>query len=139
MFNIIKSVISNKNFELKDILKKIDTQWISGKVTDEERDELISLAQNRANASDSIDLLEKISELEKRVTELEKMIAEKDTSDESEEETETLKYAEYQSGKWYYNGDIMIFENVPYKCTAPEGQVCVWSPTEFPPYWEILA
>ena len=139
MFNIIKSVITNKNFELKDMLKKIDTQWISGKVTDEERDELISLAQNRANASDSIDLLEKISELEKRVTELEKLIAEKDSSDESEDETETPAYAEYQSGKWYYNGDVVMFENFAYKCTAPEGQVCVWSPTDFPPYWEILA
>ena len=37
MFEIIKSVIKNKNFELKDILYKINKMWIESAITEEEK------------------------------------------------------------------------------------------------------
>lgn len=41
-------------------------------------------------------------------------------------------------GKWYYNGDKITFEGVKYKCIAPDGVVCMWSPKEYPVYWELV-
>lgn len=35
MFEIIKSIIKNKNFELKDMLYKINKMWIESAITEE--------------------------------------------------------------------------------------------------------
>ena len=50
MFNIVKSVIAKGTFDLRDILKKIDTIWLHGNLTEEQRAELIALAQGKAQA-----------------------------------------------------------------------------------------
>ena len=42
----------------------------------------------------------------------------------------------YTAGTWYYRGDKVSFEGSGYTCIAPEGVVCVWSPVEYPQYWE---
>lgn len=44
MKSIIENVINSGNFELNDILKKIDVIWIQGDLTDDERSQLIALA-----------------------------------------------------------------------------------------------
>ena len=36
------------------------------------------------------------------------------------------------------NGDKITFEGGKYKCIAPDGVVCVWSPKEYPVYWELV-
>ena len=47
----------------------------------------------------------------------------------------TVKAAEYAPGTWYHRGDKVCFGETVYTCIAPEGIVCVWSPTEYPAYW----
>ena len=42
----------------------------------------------------------------------------------------------YTPGTWYYRGDKVSFQGAVYTCTAPDGVVCVWSPAEYPVYWE---
>lgn len=133
MFNVFKNVIENRNFELKGIIKKIDTLWAQSSITDDERAELISLAQSKANIQQSIDVMQKLEELDKRMKVVEEMLA---NNDESTDYTE-VTYADYEVGKWYYNGNIVRYEDVLYKCVAPDGVVCVWSPTEYPAYWEV--
>lgn len=55
----------------------------------------------------------------------------------AEEPTEPSDvYPEYVVVKWYYNGDKITFDNEKYICTAPDGQVCVWSPVDYPAYWQ---
>ena len=49
MYEIFKNVINSKEYSLEDILKKIDTKWVQSEITDEQRDELITLAQANAN------------------------------------------------------------------------------------------
>ena len=142
MYTITKSVIESGNYELSDMLKKLDTLWVQGSITDAEREELMELAREKANVQQSIDVLAKLEELDKRVKALEDAKANTDTSD-SEEETETEEpteptYPEYVAGKWYYAGDVVTFEGSTYTCIAPDGQVCTWSPTEYPAYWEEL-
>lgn len=133
MFNVFKNVIENRNFELKGIIKKIDTLWAQSSITDDERAELISLAQSKANVQQSIDVMQKLEELDKRIKAVEEMLA---NNDNNSDDTEVV-YADYEVGKWYYNGNIVKFEDVLYKCVAPDGVVCVWSPTEYPAYWEV--
>lgn len=133
MFNVFKNVIENRNFELKGIIKKIDTLWAQSSITDDERAELISLAQSKANVQQSIDVMQKLEELDKRMKVVEEMLA---NNDNNSDDTEVV-YADYEVGKWYYNGNIVKYEDVLYKCVAPDGVVCVWSPTEYPAYWEV--
>lgn len=134
MYSIIKSVIENGNFELASILKKIDTMWVQGNLTDDERAELVALAQGKANAQYSIDVLKKLEELDKRMNVVEKKLA---TDEPTEDTTTETTYADYERDKWYYNGDIVRFDDVLYICTAPDGVVCVWSPSEYPAYWKV--
>ena len=48
MYAIIKSVINSGNFELTDMLGKIDTMWVQGSIADEQRTELTALARDKA-------------------------------------------------------------------------------------------
>lgn len=127
MYNIIKTVLNSGGYDLTAILKKIDALWAQGKLTDAEYEELNSIARGGAKPENSIDIFRKLEELEKRVIALE--------SGESKKETE--EYPEYEIGKWYYKGDKVIFEGKNYICIAPEGTVCVWSPKDYPAYWEV--
>ena len=130
MYVIIKTVIESKRFELVDILKKIDIRWLEGDLTDEQREELITLAREKASPEDSIDILEKLKEMDERVRVLEK-------KQESQPEG-TEGYEEYVPGKWYYKDDKIIFKDKKHICTAPAGVVCTWNPEEYSTYWKLV-
>ncbi|MBQ8765420.1 MAG: hypothetical protein IJZ16_01320 [Clostridia bacterium] len=132
MKTIFESVINRGSYDLKGILNKIDTCYIEGKISEEERNYLTDLARNNAQTENSVDVFAKLEELDKRV----KALEERDTTAEEEGEEVTNTAPEYVVGKWYYNGDKVTFEGKEYKCIAPEGVVCTWSPSEYPTYWE---
>lgn len=137
MCEVVKSVIASRNYELSDMLTKIDTLWVQGSISEEERAELIDLARQNAQVQQSIDILAKLEELDQRVKALEE-----GKSDDSKGETEEgieATYDEYVAGKWYYAGDIVMFEGKTYKCIAPAGAVCTWSPAEYPAYWGLYS
>lgn len=48
MYSIIKAVINGGNFELNDMLNKIDTMWVRSSITEDQRAELMELAQSKA-------------------------------------------------------------------------------------------
>lgn len=129
MYQIIKNVIERGGYDLSAILTKIDTLWVNDSLTNEQRTELIGLARSNGDAEYSADIIAKLNDLETRVRALENAAA----TDPAEP---TDEYPEYVAGKWYYNGDKCSFENENYICTAPAGAVCVWSPTEYPAYWQ---
>mgnify|MGYP003296765367 CR=1 FL=1 len=134
MYNIIKTVIETGKFELTDIIRKIDTVWFEGKITDEEKAELVEMAQGKANPQHSLDLIKKVADLEKRVKTLESKNV---TSDTEDEEVTEETYEPFVEGKWYYNGDKCSEDGKNYTCTAPDGTPCVWSPSAYPPYWKL--
>ena len=75
MYEIFKNVINSKEYSLEDILKKIDTKWVQSEITDEQRDELITLAQANADPSHSNAPLQKqIEELSKKHIALEETV-----------------------------------------------------------------
>ena len=123
MKNIFQSVIKTGSYDLPDMLYKIDSYHIQGRLSDQERDELYALARGGADPTRNLDLLAKVLELEDRVTMLELPKAEAPSMD-------------YAVGKWYRNGDRVTFESANYTCIAPDGVVCIWSPSEYPAYWQ---
>jgi 5'-deoxynucleotidase YfbR-like HD superfamily hydrolase len=126
IYGIIKTVIESKNYELSDILEKIERRCFEHQLTDEQRDELVALARENADFSKSVDLFKKVEELEQRVKALE----------ETKADEPTELYEPFVEGKWYYNGDKCSQDGKNYTCTAPEGVVCVWSPKDYPAYWK---
>ena len=53
MYQIIHDVITSKRYELRDMLSKIDTIWVQGDLTDEQREELVELARTNADPAAS--------------------------------------------------------------------------------------
>lgn len=135
MYNLIKGVLGRKGYELADITKKINAFWVQGILSDEQKEELLSMAQGNAKAEASVDVIAKLTELEGRVKVVEQALASGGSDSETDEPTEET-YAEFVVGKWYYAGDKVSFEGKNYTCIAPSGAVCVWSPTDYPVYWE---
>lgn len=130
MKNVFKTVIDRGGYDLSGLLKNIDKYHVEGKLSDADRDELYALARGGAKPEDSVDLLSMLLSLEQRVAALEQ-----GGSSGTAEQTAT----EYTAGKWYYAGSTCLFEGKTYICTAPHGVVCVWSPAEYPAYWEVTA
>lgn len=132
LYGVAKNVIVAKRYDLKEMLSKLDRLWMQNDITEEQHTELVSLAQNNAQAENGIDVLNKLYELDRRITALEKAKASTD-----EEVIEEITYPEYVTSAWYYTGDKVSFDGSNYVCIAPEGAVCVWSPAEYPAYWEL--
>lgn len=75
MYEIFKNVINSKEYSLENILKKIDTKWVQSELTDEQRDELIALAQANADPENSNAPLQKqIEEISKKQIALEETV-----------------------------------------------------------------
>ena len=127
MYNIVKNVLINGGYDLTEMLKKIDALWLQGKLTDTEYEELNTIARGGAKTEYSIDVIAKLEEFDKRLSAIENGNVNTETTEE---------YPEFVVGKWYYNGDKVSFEGKNYVCIAPEGTVCVWSPKDYPAYWE---
>ena len=125
MFEVIKNVIKEGRYNLTELLVKIDTLWVQGSLTDEQKAALVQEAQTNADFGNSLDIIAKIEELDARVRAL-----------EGEEPGGEME--EYVPGKWYYNGDKVSFNGKIYVCIAPEGQVCTWSPSDYPTYWDEI-
>ena len=95
MYEIIKNVIEAGNYELVDMLKKINTVWIESNITDEQKQELDELARTNAKAENSYaPLQEQVNDLYSKYDELKQEIAELKGED-TEEPTEPEPVDEY--------------------------------------------
>ena len=130
MYEIIKGVIQSGRYELTDILTKIDTLWVQSSLTDDERTELTDLARSGADPTQGVDVLAKLFDLDKRL----KVLENAGTTDPEPGE----EYPEYIPGKWYHKDDKCTYKGSKYICTAPAEVVCVWSPEEYPAYWQLV-
>ena len=120
----------NETFDLTAMLAKIDYHHIRGNLSDTDREELVALARNKANPMGGVDVMAKLQDHEARIKALE------DAGKTAGGDTTEEDVAEYVPGKWYYNGDKVLFEGVVKTCNAPDGVVCTWSPAEYPAYWD---
>ena len=49
MYDIVKNVIISGDFRLSDMQTKIDTLWVQGDLTEDERNELIGIRSSRTD------------------------------------------------------------------------------------------
>lgn len=129
MFKIFKNVIENSDFDLRDILKKIEESYIKSDLSEEEKTSLEELAREKAKPENSYASLQKqIDELAERISKLE---------ENSSEEGTTEEYPEYKQPTGahdaYHVGDKITFNEKKYICKLDN---CVWSPEEYPAAWE---
>ena len=148
MFEIIKSVIKNKNFELKDILYKINKMWIESAITEEQKTELDSLARENAVAENSYAPLQeqinnansRMDELEARIVKLENSESSGETGEDTEPEEPIGPIEEYPefvqptgAHDCYNTGDKITYNGKKYICKM---NGCVWAPDVYPAGWE---
>ena len=153
MYEIVKNVINSKTYELTDILTKIDTLWVQGSLTEQQRTELTALARQNADpAASYAPLQEQIDALADRLDALTARVAALEqswkTGDDEPEEPEE-EWPEEPEEEWpeyiqptgaydaYYNGDKVTWNGQHYTCIAPEGTACVWDPDTYPAYWQL--
>lgn len=140
MYEIIKNVIEAGNYELVDILKKINTVWIESNITDEQKQELDELARANAKAENSYaPLQEQVNDLYSKYDELKQEIAELKGED-TEEPTEPEPVDEYPefvqptgAHDAYNIGMGCTFNGEKYICLI---NGCVWDPITYPAGWQ---
>ena len=155
MYEIIKSVIEEGRYELSDLLKKIDTLWVQGSLTEEEKTELVQLAREKATPENSyagiqkqLDVLfQNAAEMAGQITAntaaiqaIREKLEEQGTEIQDPEPEPEEEYPEYVAPTGahdaYHNGDKITYKGKKYRCIAPEGVAVVWAPDVYPAYWE---
>lgn len=149
MYSIFKNVIESGNYELTDMLKKIDTKWLENALTDDERVELVRLAREKAIAENSF------ANADKRFEDIYKQIDSLRISNEMLSNRVTIleggtvgpdapsdEWPEYKDPMGahdaYYRGAKVTYNGHKYICIAPEGFAVVWNPDVMPTYWELV-
>lgn len=139
MYEIIKSVIKTKDYELREMLYKINKMYIESAITEAEKTELDELARQNAVAENSYastnvqmkNIYKEIDDLKSRVSLLENKESTEEPSEPVEEYPEYVKPSGAHDA--YNTGDKITFEGKKYICKM-DG--CVWSPEEYPQGWE---
>lgn len=140
MYYNVKNVINNKQYELSDMLRKIDILWLQSELTDEQKQELIALARENAIPENSYaGLQEQVDKLFEITSVHEKEILKLKGQEPKPQPEEYPEYVQPTgSHDAYYKDDKMTFEGGKYICIAPEGVAVVWNPTAYPAYWKLV-
>lgn len=140
MYQIIHDVITSKRYELRDMLSKIDTIWVQGDLTDEQREELVELARTNADPTasyaplqDQIDqAFDQIKALSARVEKLEAG----EVPEPAPEPEEWPEWVQPTGAHDAYNtGDKVSFNGKHYTSKI-DGNT--WSPEAYPDGWEAV-
>lgn len=102
IYELYKSIIFNGNYVVSDMEQKIETVYASGKITAEERAELLNLTGENAKESVQIDVMAKLAEFEARITKLEAKGIVIWTSGHITAKGETVLYDADKDGKLEY-------------------------------------
>ena len=141
MYEIIKSVIQSKDYELRDMLYKINKMYIESAITEEQKTELDELARTNAKAENSYastnaqieNIYKEIDSLKSRVSALENK---ESTEEPTEPENEYKEYVQPTGAHdAYHVGDKITYNGKKYVCKMDN---CVWSPEEYPQAWEEI-
>lgn len=139
MYAIIKSVINSGNYELVDMLSKIDTMWVLGRITDEQREELTSLARDKATPEATYaPLQEQVDALAERLDALTARVTAIEAGTPAEPPAEPDEWPAYVQPTGAHDaygvGDKITYNGQHYVCQM-DG--CVWSPDAYPDAWEL--
>ena len=134
MFEVIKNAINNTEFELKALISKIDIFFVENKLSEEERNELLSLARSKAKPEDSYDIQKQLDNIFTRLEALENKNTETEDTETTEPADEYPEYVQPTGAHDSYNtGDKVTYNGKKYVC---EMDNCVWSPDTYPAGWK---
>ena len=140
MYSVIKDVLTKGDFELVDMLNKINKLWVENSLTEEERDELIDLARQNvipdnsyAENTEQINLIWKEIEIVKsRLNTLENDSG----TVEPPVEEEYPEYKQPTGAHDAYNvGDKITYNGKKYECITNN---VVWNPDDYPQGWKLI-
>ena len=129
MKEMFEQVIQMGNYDLKTLLDRIDQYHIEGRLTDEERLDLIM--QARKGAEPEYDYAGEINALWAAVRALQQNISPPTEEDEWPEFIQPTG-----AGTAYQVGDKITFRGERYICILAH---CVWSPADYPAGWQKQA
>ena len=129
MKEMFEQVIQLGNYDLKTLLDRIDQYHIEGRLTDEERIDLIM--QARKGAELEYDYAGEINALWAAVRALQQNVSPPTEEDEWPEFVQPTG-----AGTAYQVGDKITFRDERYICILAH---CVWSPADYPAGWEKQA
>lgn len=139
MFEIIKNVIKSRDYELVDMLYKINKMYIESNITDEQKQELDNLARQNAKAENSYASVQEQIDKAFREIDLLKSTVEKlggkiEGPTKPEPEKEYPEYVQPQGSHDVYKiGDKITYNSKKYICKLDN---CVWSPETYPQAWQ---
>lgn len=145
MYEIIKNVINSKDYELRDMLYKINKMYIESNITEEQKTELDELARTNANAENSYaplqeqidNLYDELSQIKSQLNTLLEETEEGTEENPSEPPQTTDEYPEYVqptgAHDCYNTGDKISFNGKKYVCKI---NGCVWDPDTYPAGWQ---
>ena len=138
MYEIIKNVINSKDYELKDILYKINKMYIESTITEEQKTELDNLARTNANAENSYASLQvQVNNIYAEIDNIKSRLNALEVTDKPTEPSETEEYPEYVQPTGahdaYNTGDKITYNGKKYVCKM-DG--CVWDPDTYLAGWE---
>lgn len=132
MYEIFKNILNGKDYELVDILNKIDEYYVKSKLSKEQKEELEEDARQNANPENSYaDLQTQIDKLAERISCLEAKV--NDDGESTEEYPEFVQPS--GSHDAYKIGDKITYNGKKYECIY-DG--CVWTPDAYPQGWKEI-
>lgn len=137
MYEIFKNILNGKDYELVDILNKINEFYVQDSLTKEQKEELEEEARKNANSVNSYaDFQTQIDKLAERITALENKLSSQGQTG-SEEPTEEYPEFVQSSGSHdaYKVGDKITYNGKKYECIY-DG--CVWTPDAYPAGWRLV-
>ena len=146
MYDIIKNVIESKDYELRDMLYKINKMYIESYITEAQKTELDELARTNANAENSYaPVQEQINNIYNELAQIKSQLntllenPEEGTEEPAEPPQTTDEYPEYVQPTGahdaYKIGDKITYNGKKYICKLDN---CVWNPDEYPAGWELV-
>ena len=141
MYSTIKSVIYSGRYELNDMLHKIDTLWVQGDLTDEQRTELTDLARENADPAQSYaPLQEQIDQAFAQIKALSARVEKLEAGEVQEPAPEPEEWPEWVqptgAHDCYNTGDKVTYNGQHY-VSKIDGNV--WSPDAYPRGWEVYS
>ena len=141
IYEALKDVILNTEYELVETLDKIYVMYIKNKISKTEMKKLETLARENAKAENSyaplqeqIDkLYEDMKYLESRITALEKEEGEEEPTEPTEEYPEFVQPSGAHDA--YHVGDKITYNGKHYECIY---NGCVWTPDAYPAGWKLV-
>lgn len=154
MFQTIKDYINTGRYELKELTNKINALWVESELTDEEREALLTLAQENADPTKGYAPLQKqVDELREnlkltneQLIELTTIVNKLIAGQSPEPVPEPEPGDEYPT--WhtptgahdaYYKDDKMTYtDGKKYICIAPDGYGVTYGPDILPQMWQLV-